>query len=333
MTLQVSTLPTLTPLIGPKASPAADPPKPAPAAKPQAPCQNPGDLCRVDAGEAPKAKGALAFVEPDCNKPTHDFFINGIRTPEANAKETVQGLEAKTKSHIQLIYNPTQGLVPDALEAVANLTGIDTGISRQAQAQFKQALDKGEKIRVFAHSQGAAITADALREIAAGWRREGLSPKQIEQKLHQVEVVGFGGFALENSFPKGVKVELFRHTEDYIPKFADAIYGLQKAASSKENDFMDALGKACGTVGGFVVSNSFKAIGFSVDKAIRNMAGGKQGQIDQDMSKYMASLSCAVESDHLMLVKDQYTRDHVNAGYLAEYHPDQPAGRPTAHIG
>jgi len=146
--------------------------------------------------------------------------------------------------------------------------------------------------------------------------------------MQNVEVVGFGGFALESSFPRGVKVELFRHTDDYIPKFADMICDLQHAAKSKDNDFMDAL-NACGTVGGFVVSNSCKAIGFSLDKAIRNLSGGKPGQIDRDMDKYLASLCCAVESDHLMLVKDAYTREHVNAGYLAEYHPDKPA----AHIG
>lgn len=308
-------LPALRPAPAPSAAPSA-----ANAPKPQAPCQNPRDLCRVEAGSAPKATGSLAFVEPPCKEP-HTFYINGIRTSEASAKETVKALEGKTKGPIQLIYNPTEGLISDSIEALKNLTGIDTGISRQAQAQFKAALEKGEKVRIFAHSQGAAITADALREIATDWRKAGLSPQQIEKRLSQVEVVGFGGFALEKSFPKGVHVELHRHPNDYIPKFADAVCKLTDAARSKENDFMDALGGFAGTVGGFLAFNTTQAIGYSIDKAVRDAQAGKQGsgKLDQDMSRYLASVCCAVESDHSMLVKDDYTREHVTSGYLAEY--------------
>lgn len=281
----------------------------------------PEDNCQVKTGSKTKAQTCEHFV----TEPVKAFYLNGIRTPESAAKESLQGLEDKTKQDIELIYNPTEGLLSDVAESVANLSGVDTAISRKAEAKFRQALDKGEKVKIYAHSQGAAIAADALRSIAESYKKQGLSKAQIQAKMSQVEVFGFGGFAIKDSFPKGVHVELFKHDKDFIPKFAEALCDVGKAAQSKENDMMDSLGRLGQTIGDFFAVNTGQALRFmgKPPTAANGTSCPKPTNptLLDGFNSFCKSLGTAVESDHNMLVKDDYIRENFSSGYLDTFDP------------
>lgn len=287
------------------------PPAAAPASSKPTECK---DNCNVAGSKTASAKDCVDFIP---NQPSRIFYINGIRTPEASAQEAVDVLKAKTNQEIQLIYNPTEGLISDTAEALANLTGINTGISRKVQNQLRSSLDKGEKVQIFAHSQGAAIAADALHKIADAWRDEGVTRKEISRRLSQVEVVGFGGFTLEKNFPKEVEVELHRKPKDYIPKFASALCEVGDAVKSKEKDLGKSLARLGSTVSGFVGVNTTQAIKFLAERPDKkSTAVGKP-----DFKAICKAVGQAVGSDHDMVVKNDFIRQEYSAGYLDGYAP------------
>lgn len=277
------------------------------------------DDCKVATSGAASAAECVDFVEGQ--PPVRSFYLNGIRTPEASAKSDLQALEAKTGQDIELLYNPTQGLLGDSAEALANLTGISTAVARRAENAFRQALDKGEKVQIFAHSQGAAIALDALRNIAQDYRRQGLSESQVEAKMKQVNVVGFGGFATENSFPAGVETRLYRRSKDFIPKFAQAVCDVRDAVKSKDADLGNSLVRFGKTLGGFVAVNTGQAVSFLASKPAAK--GETTGQ-KPDFAAVCKAVGQAVGSDHDMVVKDDFIRQNYSAGYLALYNPHAP---------
>lgn len=274
------------------------------------------DQCKAPASAKPKAHACENFIDQPASR---SFYLNGIRTPEDSARETRDALEGKTDEQIELLYNPTEGLIADVGEAVCNLSGIDTAVATRAQARFQAALDKGEKVKIYAHSQGAAIAADALRNIEAAYEKKGMLKADIRAKMSQIEVVGFGGFAQKQSFPKGVQVELHRKTNDYIPKFADALCEVGDAIVSEKQDLLGAVGKFGQTIGGFVAFNSGQALKFLSDKPAQVSACPKKSALD-DLGAICTTMGKAMESDHDMLVKSDYIRQEFNPGYLDQFH-------------
>lgn len=282
-----------------------------------APCH--GDACTVPNAKQATAKDCENFLD---EKPAKAFYLNGIRTPEASAKEALRVLEGKTSQDIELIYNPTEGLLSDAAESIANLSGMDTAISRKAQAQFRKSLDKGEKVQIFAHSQGAAIAADALHKISDAWRKEGVAPAEIKRRLSNVDVVGFGGFTLEKNFPKGVDVELHRQPQDYIPKFADALCDVGDAFKSKEDDLGQSLSRFGKTISGFV--------GVNAGQAIKFLSTRQNNPKLDSLDAVCKTVGKAVGSDHELVVKDDFIRREFSAGYLDTYNPKAHQQQPVA---
>lgn len=283
------------------------------------PCLDPKDGCQLESGKSASTKLCIDFLSGPQPK---SFYINGIRTPEASAREAQRELESISGGKIELIYNKTDGLISDTIEAVSNLSGVDTDIARQTRARFRTALDQGEPIRIFAHSQGAAIAAEALCELKDDWRKEGVSEQDIKARLGRVEVVGFGGFIIESRFPKEVKVDLHRQHKDYIPKFAEAICELQDAAKSKEADFLPKLGKFGKTVGGFVAVNSAQAFQFVMGRRTPAQTGTTGKSLIEDLGKVCNAVGKAVGSDHNMIVKEGFIRQEFSAGYLDNYRKD-----------
>lgn len=274
------------------------------------------DQCKAPASANPKAHTCENFIDQPASR---SFYLNGIRTPEDSAREARDVLEGKTGEQIELLYNPTEGLVADVSEAICNLSGIDTAVATRAQAKFQAALDKGEKVKIYAHSQGAAIAADALRNIEEAYEKKGLSKAQIQAKMRQVEVVGFGGFAIKQSFPKGVEVELYKKEHDYIPKFAEGLCEIGAAIQSKEKDLWGKVGKFGQTIGGFVAFNSGQALKFLSDKPAQVSACPKKSTLD-DLGAICTTMGKAIESDHDMVVKNDYIRQEFNPGYLDQFH-------------
>lgn len=326
-----------TPLIGfegplPAAPRSAEAPAaPAVTQTAEAPDTEPEDRCEASQCEASRAEECVHFA----GKADKVFYINGIMTPEKAAKEAQQSLSETIDQEIELIYNPSENLLADGMEAVANLSGIDTRIARQTRAKIRQELSQGHTIQVFAHSQGAAIVADALRELGDEYRHEGLKPDQIRQRMAQVEVVSFGGFATEDCFPKGVRTKLIDRGSDSVPQFARAFRKLEQSTQSKERDFLPSLWNATKVVTGNALLNLGQTIGHSAGKlytAVRDKEYHGMS-FEEGLQRYISSVCTAVTSDHLLLVKDQYAARTVTPGYIAEYARTRGIGLPEAKAG
>ncbi|MBF2055442.1 MAG: hypothetical protein IGS03_18490 [Candidatus Sericytochromatia bacterium] len=220
------------------------------------------DSCQTAACEASEAEACLKFT----GKADKVFYINGIMTSEKAAREAQQSLSETIDQDIELIYNPSQNLLLDGAEALANLSGIDTRIAREIRARIRQELGQGQTLQIYAHSQGAAIVADALRDLGDEYRHEGLKPDQIKARMAQVEVVSFGGFATEDCFPEGVRTNLIYRGSDSVPQFARAFRQLEQATQSKERDFLPSLWNATKVVTGNTLLNAAQTAGHAVGR-------------------------------------------------------------------
>lgn len=270
----------------------------------------------------------------DGNHPPRNFYINGIRTPQQAADASRDLIADNLNQPVELLYNPTEGLIQDGIEAWRNLSGFETRISRQVEQRFRQAIDAGENIRVFAHSQGAAITSDALRNLAESYRSQGKSAAEVERLMSRVEVVGFGGFADESVFPKGVKVELERNRNDHVPQLARSCLAVgnsfnevcaEPRSANNWARFGQSLVSGVSTVGRTLAHNAGQALeeGFRNRDQLFRAIGDGNNVNQRDLDAYFASVCRAVESDHMTVICDQQGR--ASSGYIAQYFDRQRA--------
>ncbi|MGE3728608.1 MAG: hypothetical protein AB7I41_23865 [Candidatus Sericytochromatia bacterium] len=324
---------------------------PAPAAAPAAPANTASnaklsstDMCQGSAKAACSLETPEACVEPSTGKAPKTFFINGIRTPERNAKET-QALisERLGGTPVELVYNPTHGLIADAAESLMNITGVDTKIAKDMQGRLRKALDAGETVRVFAHSQGAAITGDALHDIAAAYKKAGKSDADVAKIMSRVEVISFGGFADQDSYPEGVKFKLNREKDDAIPQLASSCLAVGKdyrevcAEPKKVKNWLDLGGSILSgieTTGRTAAHNAGQAVvsayrnsdklwdAFGKGKFFDNLFKGDVdaacGQFNaKSLDAYCAQIGKDVTSDHVTVLLD--SKGNASAGYVVKY--------------
>jgi hypothetical protein len=272
------------------------------------------------------------------------FFINGIRTPEKSAQQTRDLIEKKLGgTPVELLYNPTHGIIADGAESLMNITGMNTKIAKGVQARLRQTLDSGEKVRVFAHSQGAAITGAALHDLAKAYKAEGKSDAQVAAIMARVEVISFGGFADQDSFPKGVKFNLNREKEDSIPQLATSCLAIGKdyrevcAEPKKVQNWLDLGGSILSgleTTGKAIASNTGQAVvsayrnrdslwdAFGKGKVFDSVfkgdlkAAGKEFN-SRELDAYCAQIGQDVCADHLTVILDPQGK--ASAGYVVKY--------------
>jgi hypothetical protein len=223
---------------------------------------------------------------------TDHFYINGIRTPRASAqadanfltgllrKEYTQDLNqagfpevhplspdagirqaAAAQVDFELLYNPSAveggsellGSLQDVEEAIRNLGGLETDIASATADRFYATLTQGRHLFVVAHSQGGAITADALRQVEARLLKQH-SRAEVKQIFEQqVTVRTMGGFAPDNSFPAGVNIESLKNSKDYVPKLGKAIYEAQRP--QEPTKVVNAYWRLLQTIGSATTSN------------------------------------------------------------------------------
>lgn len=284
----------------------------------------------------------------DARDHPHNFFINGIRTSEASARSNTRLIAENLGQQVDLLYNPTHGLIADAAESLENITGVDTAISRQVQGRLRATLDSGEKVRIFAHSQGAAITGDALHKLAAQYRAEGKSQAQVAALMNRVEVISFGGFADRESYPAGVRVKQYRDPGDHIPQLGTACQSVGKsyqqvcAEPKKVGNWLSlagSVGNGLLTVGKTIVNNAAEGVQSAYqhrDQLDRALGNGKffkeieKGDLQaagacvnqSELNAYCAQIGTDVTAEHLTVVE----RNHQQAGYLVDYFREQAAG-------
>lgn len=156
------------------------------------------------------------------NKPTEFFYINGINTTKADSDKTKAILEKILDKPVKQIYNPTEGMLKDGVEAVHELltNSASNDIDHKTANVLYNSIKEGNGLKIIAHSQGAAITANALNECKKKLLDDGLSKNEVSKLMSNCQVVTLGGFTSVEDFPKEVKVLQMNEKKDPVPSIA-----------------------------------------------------------------------------------------------------------------
>lgn len=183
-------------------------------------------------------------------KNSHCFYTNGIQTEEIKASDDRSVLYSSVSAYlgpmneefktrivpVELHYNPTEkdsknsikslpiiSAIADTVEANKNLLGKETPIATSLAEKVKAKVDSGQPVYLFGHSQGGAISLDAMRQVEKMYQTEGLSDSELSKKMSQIKFVGFGAYVHPDLFPKDSQILLNKHPEDNVPKMAEAL--------------------------------------------------------------------------------------------------------------
>jgi WXG100 family type VII secretion target len=142
----------------------------------------------------------------DDHKTADIFYINGINTDANGHLGSIDVIrEEFPGKNVAGIYNQTDGAEDDFVQAVGDRYGDannNQAVSSLVSA-MKDRLQNGGSFEIIAHSQGAAITAQALRQLAA---------ENVD--MSRVKVTTLGGFGI--NFPPNVEVHHYVHLGDPV---------------------------------------------------------------------------------------------------------------------
>lgn len=170
----------------------------------------------------------------DYGKNKDFFYVNGMLTDEKNAKKTGKTLEKILGNKINVIHNPTKGGLNDFIESLGERHNIPIpGITRniingvvydditiKTANKFFDSINNKKELKIVCHSQGGAITSNALEYAKQKLLSEGKSEKEISKIMSKIEVVTLGAATSPDKFPDGVKVVQIYHPKDPVPKVA-----------------------------------------------------------------------------------------------------------------
>jgi pimeloyl-ACP methyl ester carboxylesterase len=161
------------------------------------------------------------------NPATTVLYVNGILTDLASQQSEMQQIANSTGMRVIGIHNSTEGAAADVFEAtqdklslLEDVTGVDRkgsnpAVDTLADAMYTE-LKAGRDVHVMGYSQGALITARALRDLAQRLRVEdGLPQAQVEQLMSRINVETFGGAGA--IFPDGPNYVHYVNTRDIVP--------------------------------------------------------------------------------------------------------------------
>jgi hypothetical protein len=148
-------------------------------------------------GVQPEGKAAKGTV----------VYVNGMLTPLTQQLEDMKAIANTTGAQVLGVHNATEGLVGDALQSTADVTGIGKNAAVETlAATLVSELSAGRPVHLVAHSQGAIITQRALREAQKTVGAEAL-------KLVTVETYGGAG----GIYPDGPKYTHYINKRDLVP--------------------------------------------------------------------------------------------------------------------
>lgn len=173
------------------------------------------------------APGAALAALPglDASRPVA-LYVNGIVTSYAQQARSMDVLERALGEQIVGVRNASFGAVKDALETAANLlrpAGQAPNVPAVAalvETVLGQ-LAQGRPVHLISHSQGCAITANALAvidELLSGARPSALSAatrQQLRAVLRQSVVETFASPA--EAFPEGPRYVHYLNRKDVVP--------------------------------------------------------------------------------------------------------------------
>jgi hypothetical protein len=159
------------------------------------------------------------------------FYANGINNNETQTRVTAGILHNLTGHDIHLLHNTTDGMVPDAAEAMQVRSQSPTmgrppnHTELYYQREIYRALVNGEKPKIIAHSEGAILVANALQLVKDRLLHEG---RPAAEMMRNVNVVTMGGFANPTDFPNDVQLVQMSDPRDPVPFVAGNLFGSSK---------------------------------------------------------------------------------------------------------
>ncbi|MEK7431620.1 MAG: hypothetical protein AABZ74_00690 [Cyanobacteriota bacterium] len=156
------------------------------------------------------------------NSPQDVYYVNGILTGKKSAEKAATTVADLVNKPVNLIYNPSEGFINDVVEAslqVMNIHAPQKIVDKTSEC-FYDTLKSGKELKVVAHSQGAAITAQALTKIETRFFREGCSKEEVKNFMKKVTVVTMGGASCKEDYSPNVKFVEIKNEKDLVPKLA-----------------------------------------------------------------------------------------------------------------
>jgi hypothetical protein len=156
----------------------------------------------------------------DPNDPNRALFINGIRNSESRAFEIALEIGEKLRVNLTPVYNPTFNVMYDIAQvATVNKQDLIDESTALLISTIRERLadqNRTEPLKLFPHSQGAALTSSALSHLT-------------REERSQIEVLSFGGAAY--TYPSGLKsVEVLVNVRDLVPNATGGgVPGLEKS--------------------------------------------------------------------------------------------------------
>lgn len=162
----------------------------------------------------------LPYEVPEHGQPIDDnqawFFLNGICTDRNVLRLNGKALADLFNRRINLMHNPSDGVVLDLLECVFGRTmQIISTLDSSVAYILEDALNRHSKVVLLVHSQGGIISTGALYQLA------GRLIGTRSMLLNKLEVYSFASAATELDLPQ-VYAEHFYHTRDYVARIGVA---------------------------------------------------------------------------------------------------------------
>ncbi|MFN4151416.1 MAG: hypothetical protein ACK4IX_10770, partial [Candidatus Sericytochromatia bacterium] len=229
----------------------------------------------------------------DYGKNKEFFYVNGMVTDEKTAKSTGKELEKLLGNKINVIHNPTKGGLNDFIESLSErhnvfIPGITKGmikgttfdeITVKTANKFLDKINNEKELKIVCHSQGGAITSNALEYAKQKLLSDGKSEKEISKIMSKIEVVTLGAATSPDKFPEGVKVVQIYHPKDPVPKVAG------KDLSSEDSEIMSLRKKS--NIQTKVAKNNTESTGIVefVDRFEEALKGIKKTLIDDNFAE------------------------------------------------
>lgn len=162
----------------------------------------------------------LPYEVPANGPPIDDnqawFFLNGICTDRNVLRLNGKALADLFHRRINLMHNPSDGLLLDLIECVYGRTlQIVSTLDSSVAFILEDALNRYRKVVLLVHSQGGIISTGALYQLA------GRLTGTRSMLLNKLEVYSFASAATELDLPQ-VYAEHFYHTRDYVARIGVA---------------------------------------------------------------------------------------------------------------
>lgn len=146
------------------------------------------------------------------------IFVNGVGEKRSSFTHSeLQQIANGTGQNVVGLYNATEGKATDILQAAGDTFDIGKNKATDSLSDMVyQQIKAGQPVRLMAHSQGALITANALKHAENRLMLEdGMSKAEAQRRMGLVTVETFGGAA--PNWVDGPKYTHYVNKADIVP--------------------------------------------------------------------------------------------------------------------